>query len=55
VDGSRRSDEALKESGRRRLLYIHEEMKICCDGPILTKDIPKCFGRKSGEGVKVKI
>jgi len=35
--------------------YIYKKNENCCDGPILTKDIPKCFGRKSGEGVKVKI
>jgi len=38
VDSSPRSDEAHQESVLRRLLYIHEEMKICCDRPIVASD-----------------
>jgi len=41
--------------------YIHEEMKICCDGPIkdciptLLKLSKNRFGRKSSEILKQKI
>jgi len=38
MDGSPRSDEAHQESVRRHLLYIHEDMKIDCDRPIVTSD-----------------
>jgi len=40
LDGSPRSDEAHQEGVRGRLLvlYIHEELKICCDDPIVTSD-----------------
>jgi len=34
-----RSDDAHQESVRRRLLYIHEEIKIYCDGLIVTSYI----------------
>jgi len=38
VDGSPRSRTAHQDSVRRRLLYVHEEMKTYCDRPIVTKD-----------------
>jgi len=37
-DGSLRSDEAHQEGVRRRLLYIHEEMKIYCNRTIVSID-----------------
>jgi len=39
VDGSPRSDEAHQEGVRRRLLYIHEEMTIYCNSPIVSRKV----------------
>jgi len=33
-----RNDETHQEGVRRRLLYIHEEMKIYCNRPIVLSD-----------------
>jgi len=39
VEGSQNSDEAHQEIARWRILYILEEIKICCDAPIVTSGI----------------
>jgi len=38
VDGSSRSDEAHQKGERRRILYMHEEMKIYCNRTIVSND-----------------
>jgi len=38
VDGSPRKDEPHQEGVRRRLLYIHEEIKIYCNLPMVSSD-----------------
>jgi len=38
VDGSPSGNEAHQEGVRKRLLYIHEEMKIYCNHPIVSSD-----------------
>jgi len=56
VERSPHSDEAHQENKRRRILHIHEEIKICCDAPSQPK--PKeeqRLGRKSSKSVKVRI